>query len=563
MICAQKHKIFGDTLSIYNYSELENKFYNFKGSNKINESKLIAQYYLEKAKKAKKQNYIAEGYVLMHYNRTLSMSLKYIDSLEFIKRNSQEDSYPTRIYLLKGRLYYDSDNEKLALNNFINALKYAKKNKNKRHIAIAEIYLAYLNNYIGKHAEAVKVLQYYYDNGDFLDDNEHEHIRLNLANTLLDINKLQPSLKLIHEGLNSTSKRGEIDRYNQYLSLFGLYNLKSKNYQIAIDNLNKSKNYFSTQPNDLNLNYALLYLGQSYSGLQETEKAIDCFTKIDFHIQKTNNIFPELKEVYPYLIDYYKEKNNKEKQLYYIDRFLTVYKELDSKFRYISRELPRRYDAPKLLQEKENIIREIENKKTISYMFIGFLLLSLSLLILLYYRSKKAEKRHKKIAHDLLQSIANNHSENKVENSENITSGDNLKDRTNRVIAEDVAETILKELNLFETKEHFLKKGITLTTLAKRIKTNSNYLSEIINTHKEKNFNVYLNDLRIDYAISRLAKDKKFRSYKIPFIAEELGYNNEQAFTLAFKKRTGTPLSIYLKEIEKVETTFQKKETNP
>jgi YesN/AraC family two-component response regulator len=47
-----------------------------------------------------------------------------------------------------------------------------------------------------------------------------------------------------------------------------------------------------------------------------------------------------------------------------------------------------------------------------------------------------------------------------------------------------------------------------------------------------------------------LANDKKFRSYKLTFIAEELGYNNEQAFTLAFKKRTGTPLSIYLKEIE-------------
>ncbi|MDF2933807.1 MAG: hypothetical protein K0R36_3138 [Chryseobacterium sp.] len=556
-VFAQNHKIFGDTLSTYDYSELESKFYNLKESNKITESKAIAEYYLKKAIHEKENNYIAEGYVLMHYNRSLSISIKYIDSLKFIKRNSQDDNYPTRIYLLKGRLYYDSDNEKLALNNFINALKYAKEKKNKRHIAIAEIYLAYLNNYIGKHTEAAKVLQYYYDNANFLDNNEREHIRLNLASTLLDINKLQPSLKLIHEGLNSTSKNGETDRYNQYLSLFGMYNFKSKNYQIAIDNLKKSKNYFSTQPHDLNFNYALLYLGLSYWGLKDKEKAIECFRKIDYNIQKTNNIFPELKEVYPYLIDYYKENNNKEKQLYYVNRFLTVYKELDSKFRYISRELPRRYDAPKLLQEKENIIREIENKKTISYVFIGFLLLSLSLLILAYYRSKKAEKQHKKIARDLLQSIADNHSENKVENSENIASKDNLKDRTNRVIAEDVAETILKELNLFETKEHFLKKGITLTTLAKKIKTNSNYLSEIINTYKEKNFNTYLNDLRIEYALNRLAKDKKFRSYKIPFIAEELGYNNEQAFTLAFKKRTGTPLSIYLKEIEKINTNSE------
>lgn len=238
---------------------------------------------------------------------------------------------------------------------------------------------------------------------------------------------------------------------------------------------------------------------------------------------------------------------------------MTIYKELDSKFRYISRELPRRYDAPKLLQEKENIIQEIENKKTLSYAFTGFLLLSVFLLSLLYYRSKKAEKRHKKIAYDLLQSTDDSHIENKsenvIENSLEIIFTENLKDNTSRVIPKNLIDTILKELEYFETKEHFLKKGITLITLAKKIKTNSNYLSEIINTYKGKNFNAYLNDLRIDYAIKRLAKDKKFRSYKIPFIAEELGYNNEQAFTLAFKKRTGAPLSIYLKEIEKIKTS--------
>ncbi|WP_449401463.1 helix-turn-helix domain-containing protein [Chryseobacterium wanjuense] len=113
-----------------------------------------------------------------------------------------------------------------------------------------------------------------------------------------------------------------------------------------------------------------------------------------------------------------------------------------------------------------------------------------------------------------------------------------------------MSQAILNELENFETKEQFLVTGITLGSLAKKVKTNSKYLSEVINTYKGKNFAAYLNDLRIDYAINRLATDKKFRSYKISSIAEELGYNTEQAFMLAFKKRTGTPLSIYLKEIE-------------
>lgn len=85
--------------------------------------------------------------------------------------------------------------------------------------------------------------------------------------------------------------------------------------------------------------------------------------------------------------------------------------------------------------------------------------------------------------------------------------------------------------------------------MAKQVKTNTTYLSDVINTHKGKNFATYLNDLRIDYALDRLVKDKKFRSYKLIVIAEELGYNNEQAFAIAFKRKTGTTLSIYIKEI--------------
>lgn len=167
---------------------------------------------------------------------------------------------------------------------------------------------------------------------------------------------------------------------------------------------------------------------------------------------------------------------------------------------------------------------------------------------------KKTEKKYKKIAQDLIQSVNENKADKEYEVKDEIMPlhlpEESHDDKTSKVISEDIVQSILKELEIFESKDQFLQKGITLGSLAKKIKTNSRYLSEIINTYKGKNFATYLNDLRIDYAINRLANDKKFRSYKLTFIAEELGYNNEQAFTLAFKKRTGTPLSIYLKEIE-------------
>ncbi|MCW3159723.1 helix-turn-helix domain-containing protein [Chryseobacterium oryctis] len=122
-------------------------------------------------------------------------------------------------------------------------------------------------------------------------------------------------------------------------------------------------------------------------------------------------------------------------------------------------------------------------------------------------------------------------------------------EKTVSTISKEVVEKILNELDIFENNGEYLTKGITLGNLARKINTNTAYLSEVINIYKGKNFTSYLNDLRVDYAIHRFSEDKKFRSYKLTVIAEELGYNNEQAFSTAFKKRTGNSLSIYLKEI--------------
>lgn len=549
-----------DSLKEYSYSQLEQKFYNYARNDKTKQSAVISKYYLKKAKSEKKQEQIAEGYVMQHFNENLPAALKYIDSLQVLTKNSHENYYPARIYLLRGNLYSRFGNMKSALNNYILGLKYAKEKGNERQIAFANIYIAYMNNYIGKHIESAKVLRYYLDNGKLFNEVEYGNIHLNLADNYLEINKMDSARIFIQEGLQSSLKNENRARYHKYLVLDGFYNFKLKNYKTAIHNLLTCKKYFFlTDDNIRDKNYSLLYLGKSYAGLSETQKAIQCFTQIDSLVQKNDYIFPELVEVYPYLIDYYKRENNKEKQLYYIERFLKVDPTLDSQFRYISRELPRRYDTPKLIREKEDLIYELKKKKILSYIFLGISLIAIILFIIFYFKSKKAEKRYRKIAQDLIQSVNENKiakettlSKEEISDSLLQQNTENVQNKISKTISESVAQTILKDLETFEAKEQFLIKGLTLGSLAKKLKTNSKYLSEVINTYKEKNFAAYLNDLRIDYAINRLTKDRKFRSYKILFIAEELGYNNEQAFTLAFKKRTGTPLSIYLKEIERL-----------
>ncbi|MCQ9638968.1 helix-turn-helix domain-containing protein [Chryseobacterium sp. WG14] len=552
LFCSQNNSI--DSLKKYSYKELEQKFYN---NNQIENAKIISKFYIQKAKAEKKEDKIAEGYVLMHFNENLPNALKYLDSLQIITKNSNKDYYPARVYLLRGNLYSKFYDVKGALGNYVLTLEYAREKGNQRQIAFAEISIAYLNNYIGKHRDAANTLRYYLYNTSYLDKKDYDNIRVNLADTYIEINKMDSAKTLIKEGLLFTSENGKIYQYHGYLLESGFYYLKLKKYNNAINNLLPCKKYFFTTNNIKNQSYTLLFLGQSYAGLKEKEKAIQIFTRLDSLIGQSKHVFPELREVYPYLIDYYKGKNDHERQLYYIEKFFKIDQILDSQFRYISREIPRRYDKPKLLKEKESIINELKNKKLLFYSSFVVLSLILLIFIFLYYKSKNTEKKHRKIAQDLIYSVNENTIKKETSSikeafSDNFQEPRAIEDKTTKTISEDIAQFILKELEIFEAKEHFLDNGISLGSLAKKIKTNSKYLSEIINTHKGKNFATYINDLRIDYAIKRLAKDKKLRSYKISSIAEELGYNTEQAFTQAFKKRTGAPLSAYLKEMERL-----------
>ncbi len=119
----------------------------------------------------------------------------------------------------------------------------------------------------------------------------------------------------------------------------------------------------------------------------------------------------------------------------------------------------------------------------------------------------------------------------------------------NNVIPNIKIDKIFKQLDDLEKTNFFFRSNCNLYTTAKRIKTNTSYLSKIINTYKLKSFNAYINELRIKYCIKKLNTDKKFRAYTIKAISTELGYKSVNTFASAFKKQTGISHSYYLKSI--------------
>ena len=127
---------------------------------------------------------------------------------------------------------------------------------------------------------------------------------------------------------------------------------------------------------------------------------------------------------------------------------------------------------------------------------------------------------------------------------QNNNSSFNIKDET-------VAD-ILEKLIKLEEKRQFLRQDFTLHNVAKKLKTNTAYLSKIINSELGKSFSTYANELRINYIILELKNNAKLRSYSINAIAEEIGYKSPESFTKYFKAATGISPSVYIKKINEI-----------
>lgn len=83
------------------------------------------------------------------------------------------------------------------------------------------------------------------------------------------------------------------------------------------------------------------------------------------------------------------------------------------------------------------------------------------------------------------------------------------------------------------------------------LNTNTKYLSHILNVHKNKDFNTYINNLRIQYIIHKLETDKNYKKYKISYLADSSGFSSHSKFTNVFKSVTGFTPSLFLEYIEK------------
>lgn len=134
----------------------------------------------------------------------------------------------------------------------------------------------------------------------------------------------------------------------------------------------------------------------------------------------------------------------------------------------------------------------------------------------------------------------------------------NKKEETNHLnsfdlelnVPKDIVKHILKELDFFEQQKKYISKKTTLSLLAKKINTNTNYLSKVINHYKKASFSNYLNTLRINNITNQLKKNSTIRKFTIKAIAQEAGFNTSGSFSKVFFKINGIKPSQYIRNLE-------------
>ena len=116
-------------------------------------------------------------------------------------------------------------------------------------------------------------------------------------------------------------------------------------------------------------------------------------------------------------------------------------------------------------------------------------------------------------------------------------------------ISKEKENDILKRLEEFEKSENFLNRDMSLAVLSGQMETNTKYLSEIINKYKGKNYNNYINELRINYIAYLLKTEPVYLTYKVSYLAEKAGFSSHSAFTTVFKSVTGISPNTYIQQL--------------
>ncbi|WP_169712685.1 helix-turn-helix domain-containing protein [Epilithonimonas caeni] len=320
-----------------------------------------------------------------------------------------------------------------------------------------------------------------------------------------------------------------------------LYNIGNSYYFLKNDSaeiyLNKALAIKSNYNEEINY-FIYNALSQVYAGRKEYQRAIDTLKIILKHKNDLDTRL--LSDVYYNLSQDYKALNDQSQYSFYNEEFIKLNRSIrESEMKAISSAI-----NAEQKDYKDAISDADSSKKNIVIISTAFVLVLAGAIIFLLYRRKKERKVFENII-TKLESDKIISTENKLEPAIEVQKDSPVQ------IPNSVEQDLLEKLQKFEESEKFTNSKLTIASLALQLKTNTSYLSEVINKYKGKNFNTYINELRIAYICQKIYNHKEYQNYKISYLAEECGFASHSAFATVFRNITGISPSVFIREASK------------
>ncbi|WP_024769737.1 AraC family transcriptional regulator [Aquimarina macrocephali] len=531
-----------DSLRKLSYNRLYASYRNV--SRDTIKSKLYLLAYLDKAIAEKDTIKMAKAYSHLSYYEVMeSKKIALLDLAINISKKQNHDKYPVKAYSFKGGYYFMKGDYQLALDNYIQALSLAEKVNNKEYMQYTNHNIACIKTKIDKHQEALLLFKenfIYERNRDELNMVSYLQSLIPMAESFRYNRQIDSASFYNDIGISRSLKTEKLKRkfYGKLVLNEGVNLFFEKQYNQAYDSIVKGIALLNKYNSKDKESYVLgsFYLGQLHLKRKDTVKTEKEFLSMDSIVQKERITLSETRKGYEFLIGLYKSRAEKEKQLVYINKLLQFDSIVNSQRTSVSTKLFKEFDTPLLLKEKKVLIEKLEkNTNTLSF-WVGFLIvLFLMAITFMYYQYIKRKKYERKF-------------------KELLDKGKRTKELPKKSlgdigIADDIVSDILEKLTLFEERHEFLKKNISISSLAKEINTNTKYLSKIINHHKHKSFTNYVNELRVQYSVDQLKENSSLKNYTIQGIAEEMGFNSAESFSSAFKRNTGMKPSYFMRKL--------------
>lgn len=447
-------------------------------------------------------------------------------------------------YSLKGNILCDLNRDSEGLNQYIKAREYAKITQDPVHLSKIAVNIALIKKFHKDYEEAINVLL---ENLKFIEKNGSEDekkltskriILSQLTDTYLRIEQPHKADYYNNLVLQQCSEKENPTVYHYSLLNTGIIEYQNKNFIKSIELCKKVESYYIKANKQANLATPYYYIGRNSFQLKRFEQAVEYLEKAIEISDKFNIDFPEKEKAHEYLHLSYIEIGDKEKIAENFKKYKELGKKNDSLAMSLNNRIHKEHDIIPLQEEIESL------DKNTKYLYTASAIM-LALLVGFYLWYRRKQKRNKKRFQELLVTIK------KLEKEKNET----IEKETSTSITDENVLQILKDLEIFEEKKLYLKQDCTLGNVAKKLKTNTTYLSNVINTYKEKSFKSYLSELRINDALIQLKNDSKLRSYTIKAIAEEFGFKRAETFSKAFKAQTNMLPSYYIKSLEKQKVT--------